>query len=349
MLKPIGARSNIYESIRSPNSFVSSITNTANNRRLNRLSSASTSKLADASGMHNPDETRRLLIQSSDNQLDKSYLKSAATGDFVSDHDFASIARNCDNPHDKASRRRYPNDDHQQLLHTTTDYTTNNLDLCDRSNNLYSEILLTTHPTTPVPLEQTTQLVDHYRVPSTTAQANSTPTDTTAIYATTSSALNDEVNHLIEAKRKRTLLLLRAKEAPRASVELTSPIDDVLRRQMQLNSLALAPLDHQRTIGACSPIVSEYENISITEMQRGLNEDHLAQTTKQTSSPHPIEAEHDGANIEHHHDNPDTSGEATSLVSPSESQNLNTLSLTSDLLGDLSQEESSLVQQLSQG
>lgn len=240
----------------------------------------------------------------------------------------------------------------------------------------------------------------HYQVPATLA-AGATATATAAgaatAYATINTlngncsnsyrsapSINDELNQLIETKRKRTLLLLRAKEAPKASVEQTSSADD--DTQMVADNLSCD--------GACSPaLLSDYENLSNNYLdqeegdgegeeaakclvQKSSRENHHLSRGEENSPALKKEIEtrdmpamEDQQQQQQQTDSnkwlqnkeevqePSKEGKdqggckedskATGfVVSPSESQNFNTLSESSDVLADLSQEESSLVQQL---
>lgn len=187
--------------------------------------------------------------------------------------------------------------------------------------NPFSEIL------SPVPStsNQNNNINDpspsHYQVPTySTIQRVPTPLR---------GFVSDEMENLIETKRKRTLLLLRLKEAPRASIEFTSPTtdDDMMLGQGEGQGL---------TSTSPMTVLSDYENLNNDEddATRPLMDQPLA---TETVWPEILETA-------------SQPGEGVAVdISPSEtSQNFNTLSLTSDLL-DLSQEENSLVQQLSKG
>lgn len=181
------------------------------------------------------------------------------------------------NTDDDSIRRRDPNDIDSNQLNITT--------------NPYSEI-----STTPVPFtdQTTTNTASHYQVPTYAIVNHHQP----------SGLVKDEMEQLIENKRKRTLLLLRLKEAPKASIELTSPLTE--------------DAEDLRLVSSCS----DYDNLS----------SHQQQQQRAANDPLPeIELQ-------------------DSIISPSEtSQNLNTLSLVSDVLDIQSQEPNSLVQQLSRG
>lgn len=135
----------------------------------------------------------------------------------------------------------------------------------------------------------------------------------------TAPTVNDELNQLIETKRKRTLMMLKSKEAPKASFELTSPLEPELPSLERETSHHLTPDDPSDQHLPPSD-ASHYENLHLD----GHEPD--------------IEAPGDDQQVIVVTNN--------SVVSPSESQNFQTLSLVSDGLGDLSQEENSLVQQL---
>ena len=120
--------------------------------------------------------------------------------------------------------------------------------------------------------------------------------------------VSEELNQLIEAKRKRTLMLLRAKEAPRASFELTSPLDSEAAGSVEMAMPGGGPEQD------ASSIVSHYENVGGAGDLRPEQHQVVAQVPNE-------------------------------VMSPSDSTTLNTLSIVSDALGELSQ-ENSLVQQL---
>lgn len=151
--------------------------------------------------------------------------------------------------------------------------------------------------------------------------------------------IEEELDQMIESKRKRTLLLLRAREAPRASIEITSPADE------EPDCLHLLDVDGR----ARSPaVLSDYENVGAGSSQYELQHDSVLANA--STDPEGMDGTDqtglvDGATQRQQR----FSEEQLSFVSPSESQNFNTLSIVSDVLGDLSQEESSLVQQLSRG
>lgn len=151
--------------------------------------------------------------------------------------------------------------------------------------------------------------------------------------------IEEELDQMIESKRKRTLLLLRAKEAPRASIELTSPAEE------EPDCLHLLGVEGR----ARSPaVLSDYENVGDGSSQDELQHDSVLANA--STDPDVVDRTDQtdlvgGATQVQQR----SSGDQLSFVSPSESQNFNTLSIVSDILGDLSQEESSLVQQLSRG
>lgn len=343
-------RFNIYETIDTP----------VKRNVLNRLSSSSTSKLNDL------EESKRLIVdhagQSSENQLNK---LSQNRHDY--DHENQS-SMNCD----QLFRRRYLNDNNK-FANNNNNQKSSNLRSATAnqsiSTNPYSEILT---PTTPVPSSSsgvveggvsisnyTPDGLSHYQVP---------PTNTNTTYAavihhhhhhhaspTGAPSVNDEVGQIIETRRKRTLLLLKSKEAPKASFEITSPIEETgflpppsppplaLQPPQQLSSSTTlltetAPFE-QRPISPT--VLSDYENVNTNlnlddnndvELLRHRSLDKLDQDISQDIDQTAKDCE-----------------EEQSVVSPSESQNFNTLSIVSDILGDLSQEDHSIVNQLSQG
>lgn len=316
------ARFNIYETIDTP----------MKRNNLNRLSSSSTGKLDDA------EESKRLLIgsstlpagQSSESQLNKLLLLSsnqASNQNFVDQSD----SLNCD----QLFRRRYQNDT-TKFANYQNNSTLRSSTIVDTgfSTNPYSEILT---PTTPVPssssvvegetAKDTIDIVGHYQVPSTTNNINNNNNTTYAAVihhqvARRSPTVNDELNQIIETKRKKTLLLLKSKEAPKASFEKTSPVDEVSSSQ------ATFPPDTILDRPSSSPVLSDYENVS----SHNLNSNGV------------MEQEYKPLNRDVSKDE-----EEADILSPSESQNFNTLSIVSDVLGDLSLEDHSVVNQLSQG
>lgn len=183
--------------------------------------------------------------------------------------------------------------------------------LSDAMTNFYSEISHNSQ-------------VCHYQVPSTASNR---------VKGNDSESVQDEMSRqLIEIKRKRTLKLLKAKEAPRASIEVTSPLGE----------------DDGETLA----VLSYYENMS----------DNVGDSNRSLASPIELKPEspspppdHFSAEVTAHADDEgqavaEGSSQAKSFViSPSESQNLNTLSLISDIQGDLTQEGDSIVQQSSKG
>lgn len=274
--------------------------------------------------------------------------------------------------------------------------------ITDHNNSpSYSETLFTTSPKKPPRAinninNNSNKFTDdrHYQVPQPQARSlTSTP------YHTVTSAitpLNEELNQLIEAKRKRTLMLLRAKEAPRASVELTSQTDDPSSHSLEpppqpslttgVNDLASCPSEAIRVV---SPAASDYDNLSDHIKQQQQFVDFVSRSDEPSSDPlatvdddsggdDQLEAVRNTDKIDVEDDNvralnslfvnrrkqsPDDKSEhadsgpneivsptrdVDDVISPSESQNFNTLSLVSDILGDFSQDDNSLVQQLSQ-
>lgn len=157
---------------------------------------------------------------------------------------------------------------------------------------------------------QPADVCGHYQVPS---------------RQVTGSTVSDELNELIETKRKRTLMMLKAKEAPRASFELVSPVEPE-------HLGPPAPIDEGGPKCGSPSNGSHYENLHLDE-GGAVEEDEQPDCDR-----HP--------QLKADHSNQQVIVRDNSVVSPSESQNFNTLSMASDVLGDLSQEESSLVQQL---
>lgn len=296
------------------------------------------------------------------------------------------------------------------------------------NTNPHSEILFT-NPASAANSRQTHTLNynddqhHHYQVPQHSSRSlSATPYDIGTKHPIT--PLNEELNQLVEAKRKKTLMLLRTKEAPRASIELTSQADDPMLESQpslspsQSNEIDVKPLSStsisdlnngatnrvaqgpategvSRTV---SPVASDYDNLSnhinqlkLEQRQQQQFVDMPACCDNTSTAAHDeagegnngVDAKHDKIGDDDNvralndmfkrkesktspedkksatkldADNPDnfsswmveTHNNKDELVSPSESsQNFNTLSLVSDILGDLSQEDNSLVQQLS--
>lgn len=163
-----------------------------------------------------------------------------------------------------------------------------------------------------------------------------TTTEPEPIYARPRSApiegprfVDMEMSQLIEHKRKRTLMLLRSKEAPKASIELTSPITDPDLDPISDSQSTGAKQPEERKSPAC---VSYYENADGSAMDDQAKQIALISTFgQQQERP--------------------SSGNSTSKETTRDegvnNEESNTLSLVSDILGDLSQEGNSLVQQLS--
>lgn len=179
---------------------------------------------------------------------------------------------------------------------------------------------------------------DHYKVPTRTATTATTPTP-----------LNEEFNQVIERERERTMEILRAKEAPRASlVELvtsptaitshcidkdiadeTDPISRHRQRDQQHHH------SHPDSNGTVSPApLSDYENVSL-----GDRDDNIIEAS-------PIDPDHlrrKVNGIQQHR------GDSASNSITDPSAYLNTLSLVSDPLDGLTQEDYSIVNQLDCG
>lgn len=208
---------------------------------------------------------------------------------------------------DETLGRRHPN------AHQTTP-TTHPMDQSNQSNP-YSEIF--------VPNEHQNQhhlAPGHYQVP----------------LGPQAASLQDELDHLIESKRKRTLMLLRAREAPRASIELTSPIEETPQattdHPTMLNSADSIERLEDEAQRCRSPALSDYENL------HAANRCSTPTATATTNHSPPVDGDVCVQIM--------ANNKGQSVISPSESQNFNTLSQASDILGDLSQEENSIVQQL---
>lgn len=342
------ARFNIYETIDSPVKRIP----------LNRLSSSSTSKLDD------PEESKRLLVdvpmtiqtgQRSENQLNK--LPNLHDDEDPQEN---QVSLNCD----QLFRRRYQNDSNKfannqkssNLRSSTADHSI--------STNPYSEILT---PTTPVPtsssaIEEGTlnntasDGFGHYQVPSMNANATYSAVihHNHSIISRGAPNVNDEVNQIIETKRKKTLLLLKSKEAPKASFEITSPVEETsslqlsppqlpLQSLLSSSSTALFPktaLIEQRTSSPTA--LSDYENVNTNTNNLDNEEPYHQKNRSLDKLDREVSLDIDQTTTKDCQEN-------SSVVSPSESQNFNTLSIVSDILGDLSQEDHSIVNQLSQG
>jgi len=276
------ARLNIYESIEN-----------SPDRRLRANESSSTGRLE-------PDECQGLLFggsQSSNQQLHRCNHQEGQHHDCYS---------NCD----LSFRRRFQEEPPRDLDEVYVDNPLGRRNL----TNPYSEITNSKPTLVPSVTDSAATVSGYDRAP--TYAVVHTPSQSRV---NTTSHVNDEINQLIEIKRKRTLLLLKAKEAPRASIEVTSPIEE--------NPIAVDS-DHQSE-ARLSPVLSDYENLSSKNLDAINRLDNQALEAKIATYC----GDDCGAEV----------------VSPSESQNFNTLSIVSDILGDLSQEENSLVQQLGKG
>lgn len=179
---------------------------------------------------------------------------------------------------------------------------------------------------------------DYYKIPTRATRSQLEPQAVVGAGHSTSSLLNEERNQLIETKRKRTLMLLKAKEAPMASIEITSPIEEVavivdIEPQVAQQAEQLSPASG----------VSDYENLNLSSKI----DPPVATGSSEVVELEAAAAENINQEQQQQQEAPsDPIGDASGVISPSESQNFNTLSITSDILGDLSQEENSLVQQL---
>lgn len=352
------ARFNIYETIDTP----------VKRMPLNRLSSSSTSKLDD------PEESKRLLAevpmliqtgQSSENQLNK-LTNRQNDEDYLQDQNQLSL--NCD----QLFRRRYQNDTNKFANNQKSSNLRSSTANQSISTNPYSEIVT---PTTPVPstssaveggvINNTTPSgLGHYQVP----QINANATYAAVIHhhhnqrhhhpfnPRGAPSVNDEVNQIIETKRKRTLLLLKSKEAPKASFEITSPVEETGSLQLQPAPSQLPPQLSSSSSTALFPetalieqrpnsptALSDYENVDTNTTNNLDNTEEPHQKHRSLDKlEQDISQDIDQTTIRDCEEDP-------SFVSPSESQNFNTLSIVSDILGDLSQEDHSIVNQLSQG
>lgn len=123
-------------------------------------------------------------------------------------------------------------------------------------------------------------------------------------------SLRDEMDQLMESKRRRTLIMLRNKEAPRASFEQTSQMED---EPLLVNSHQTDGLAEDGAKAESATCLSEYENMTPSR----------------------------------HIDSAPTGVDTCDLISPSDSaHNFNTLSLVSDVLADIGTEDHSIVNQL---
>lgn len=335
----VAARSNIYETINSsihvglPNSSVSQ--KTRDNRQLNRLVSSSTSKLDDhpAKQQQQDHDQRSLKLngcQTSDNQLDKLMLdyddvveKNDENSSTYYNNSFRRRDQNAPPPPPLTSPTR-----HNYIAKLATNIPSSDVlqTKMEDTSNQYSEIIQKQQQQQQ---QDSSNRYGHYQVPS-------------ASFATYSKvpSVNDEVNQLIETKRKRTLLLLRAKEAPRASFEQNSSIEEQ-SPLMDQNGDG----DDEERADTCSPtVLSEYENLNLTNHINTNNDNDGIDSAKVNLIDGIEEKKVEEKLI------PQTQADQLAdIVSPSESQNFNTLSLVSDVLEDFSQDDNSLVQQLSRG
>lgn len=275
-------------------------------------------------------------------------------------HQLSSCTQDDEEEEEEELRRRHPNANKPAI--TQHDNPTSEPSNHNNTANLYSEIQPLTSSTVPTQLPKmncTTQ--DYYQTPAYATVHRSPPSPT---------ILDDELGQLIETKRKRTLLLLKAKEAPRASFEQTSPSDETappesLSDMPKRPGEVTPPQDHgehyQSDSRPISPM-SDYENLVLVDnrpdscpIELRAVPDRISGVSQVNDSSgderHPtnvtnMELDH-GANNDDNHQQQQPSG--SPIVSPSESQNFNTLSIVSDTFGDSSQEESLLVNQLSRG
>lgn len=143
-----------------------------------------------------------------------------------------------------------------------------------------------------------------------------------------------EMNQLIELKRKRTMTLLRSKEAPKASFELTSPTGN---SDTILDDLSISEEDFSgdaRSAGC----VSYYENADSSSVMERLNQIALSLQSSRPKSP---------VDLKQHYSEGSSDQDKLEGGITSGTDEANTLSIVSDILGDLSQEGNSLIQQLS--
>lgn len=212
-----------------------------------------------------------------------------------------------------------------------------------------------------------------------------------------------EINQLIEWKRKRTLMLLKSKEAPKASFDLTSPVSDSDKLSVKpadevMNAFegtpppvqeSMAPQSDSTCQSAESVALSFYDNVQTTKpmtqtnnlayrnslIENGgdnnnsltINEEHKEsslsremadkeQVQQKERCDDEIEQQDDKgvAGMDEYSDSmkitkTNSPGQAISTSEDDEETNANTLSLVSDLLGDLSHEDCSIVQKLRYG
>lgn len=388
------ARFNIYETIETPIKRSATI-----NRRpqvhLDRQSSSSTSRLDSSSAP--AEETQGLLLaasaggfcgQFSERKLDcleandsncdystrRRYLNFVTDGQDIEEGKeqrskqelySTNIVRAPDWETSSALRRIHSGGSSSRQLNTT---------------NPYSEILLS--PSTPVPSAGSASDREHTPLAVASTSYYQVPSSPSAIYATVhgnrqhqihmsphQSTVKDEMNQLIDSKRKKTLLLLKAKEAPRASFELTSPTEE--ETTTSSNSVNANQLERSHSSSTLeSPVMSDYENLYLSRndvdtlkaepvdsRENTISNNKKKKKKKETASdckrvvPPSTSSRVDlrGGKSDACESVPNIEEDAESIATPSELQNLNTLSIVSDILGDLSHEENSLVQQLSRG
>lgn len=175
-----------------------------------------------------------------------------------------------------------------------------------------------------------------------------------------SNFVDTEISQSIEWKKRRMLMLLQSREAPKASFELTSPITD--QEPIIHDDQSLAVGEGRRNISpAC---VSYYDNVNQSNSSSLIDKLHkvaLEQNNiindyeKENESEERLDREAMTTNrtkVEKINTNDSDNDEGghntvTDEIGPSGGDEANTLSLVSDILGDLSQEGNSLVQQLS--
>lgn len=335
-------------------------------------------------------------------------------------------AGNCS--HSETLGRRYQNNDNSEEIATSSNHccddtilatnianTNTNVsqNISFRNNNNQQPIINNTYSEIITPASATPTPQSHLEPPNKNTLPDEETIDGSHYQAPAASvayavvqqsikgapSVNDERNQLMESKRRRTLMMLRDKEAPRASIEQASPTDENNpirsspntqdnRRAGQLDDgneeeeeepLLLERRGRAEITG--SPVISDYENVGPNNTTSAINSnyrddddaDHHQRAFQQPTTdqknpnetcnmaigglnndlsssafgqPKPLEPELAITRLN------ELEEQCESFVSPSESSqtnNFNTLSLVSDILGDLSQEEDSIVQQLSQG
>lgn len=234
----------------------------------------------------------------------------------------AQASRHLLHQHQHSPGRRYPNADNTyEPQEDEPQYSEIN------TNHTHTDTLRShTPPPPPLPPPQPLQY-DHDQLD--------------AIYsapATPRSFVEEEMRQTIDAKRKRTLKLLMRKEAPRASIEQTSSIED------------------QPTSSAASITSSSNDGDAIlrpssrnTQTKSPVSNSSSVYDNIQRQPPETLPLlEAEPQDLQQQQQQQQQLDDSI-INSPSESANLNTLSIVSDVLADVANEDHSVVHALERG